>query len=389
MEQRILSDGGSGLSASALCLGTMHFGTTVDERRAFAILDRFTDAGGTFIDTANTYAFWVPGGTGAESEELLGRWLASRRARHRVVLATKVGALPDPLGATWPQHAEGLSHKVVRAQAEARMRRLGTDHLDVYFAHIEDRRTPLEDTVATFASLVTDGLVRVTGCSNHAAWRIANAREIARTAGLPGFTCVQQRHSYLRPRPGAKFGANPHIGEGRRGRRFGGVCGHRRGRCPGACPSCGVFATRLKGYRHLSCGGRPVSIRWRRRWYCTEPARSNLAELLAAMGVLGFGLGSFSAAMPGVILAVTPKSETSSAMSSNYVVRSVGYSLGSAIGGLILAAGTGPGHLFPDDSAYTTAALVGIGAMAITTLTSLALARRRSPETNPITAPSG
>jgi aryl-alcohol dehydrogenase-like predicted oxidoreductase len=101
----MLSNGGSGLGVSALCLGTMHFGTTVDERRAFAVLDRFTDAGGTFIDTANTYAFWVPGGTGAESEELLGRWLASRRARDRVVLATKVGALPDPPGATWPQHA--------------------------------------------------------------------------------------------------------------------------------------------------------------------------------------------------------------------------------------------------------------------------------------------
>ena len=112
-------------------------------------------------------------------------------------------------------------------------------------------------------------------------------------------------------------------------------------------------------------------------------ARSDLAELFAAMGVLGFGGGGFSAAMPGVILAVTPRSETSSAMSFNYVVRSVGYSLGSAISGLILAAGTGPGHLFPDDSAYTTAALAGIGAMAITTLTSLALARRRSSETNP------
>ena len=112
-------------------------------------------------------------------------------------------------------------------------------------------------------------------------------------------------------------------------------------------------------------------------------ARSNLAELFVAMGVLGFGVGGFSAAMPGVILAVTPKSETSSAMSFNYVVRSVGYSLGSALGGLILTAGTGPGHRFPDDGAYTTAALVGIGAMAITTLASLALARRRSSETNP------
>jgi len=93
--------------------------------------------------------------------------------------------------------------------------------------------------------------------------------------------------------------------------------------------------------------------------------------VLIPFSVLGFGVGSFSAALPGVILAVTPKSETSSAMSFNDVVRSVGYSLGSAIGGLILAAGTGPGHLSPDDGAYTTAALVGIGAMAIPALTSL------------------
>jgi aryl-alcohol dehydrogenase-like predicted oxidoreductase len=209
----MLSDGGSGLGVSALCLGTMHFGTSVDEARAFAILDRFVDAGGTFIDTANTYAFWAPGGTGAESEELLGRWLASRRIRDRVVLATKVGALPDPPGAAWPQHAEGLSRKVVRDQAAASMRRLGTDHLDVYYAHIEDRRTPLEDTVDTFASLVTDGLIRVAGCSNHAAWRIAQARQIASAADLPGFNCAQQRHTYLRPRPGAEFGANPHISD--------------------------------------------------------------------------------------------------------------------------------------------------------------------------------
>jgi predicted MFS family arabinose efflux permease len=108
-------------------------------------------------------------------------------------------------------------------------------------------------------------------------------------------------------------------------------------------------------------------------------ARSNLAELLAAMGVLGFGVGSFSAAMPGVILAVTPRSETSSAMSFNQVVRSVGFSLGSAIGGLVLAAGTAPRQLSPADSAYTTAALVGIAAMAVTAMTSIALARQRAP----------
>ena len=118
-------------------------------------------------------------------------------------------------------------------------------------------------------------------------------------------------------------------------------------------------------------------------------ARSDLAELFAAMAVLGFGVGSFSAAMPGVILAVTPTSETSSAMGFNQVVRSVGFSLGSAVGGLVLAAGTDAGHLFPTDSAYTAAALVGIAAMAVTAVTSLALARRGAHETEPAGAPAG
>ncbi|MCX5213313.1 MFS transporter [Kitasatospora sp. NBC_00240] len=117
-------------------------------------------------------------------------------------------------------------------------------------------------------------------------------------------------------------------------------------------------------------------------------ARSNLVDLLLAMSVLGLGVGSFSAAMPGVILAVTPKSETSSAMSFNYITRSVGYSLGSAVGGLVLSAGTDTGRLFPNDSAYTTAALVGIVAMAITTVASLVLARKRSPQAEPAAAPT-
>jgi predicted MFS family arabinose efflux permease len=117
--------------------------------------------------------------------------------------------------------------------------------------------------------------------------------------------------------------------------------------------------------------------------------RSNLTELFVAMAILGFGVGSFSAAMPGVILAVTPNSETSSAMSFNQVVRSVGFSLGSAIGGLVLAAGTDIGHLFPTDRAYTTAARVGIAAMAITAITSIGLARQRAPETDPTANPAG
>ena len=108
-------------------------------------------------------------------------------------------------------------------------------------------------------------------------------------------------------------------------------------------------------------------------------ARSNLAGLLAWMAILGFGVGSFSAAMPAVILAVTPKSETSSAMSVNQVVRSVGLSFGSAVGGLVLAAGTATAHLFPTDGARTVAALIGSAAMVVTAMTSIVLSRQHGP----------
>jgi predicted MFS family arabinose efflux permease len=111
-------------------------------------------------------------------------------------------------------------------------------------------------------------------------------------------------------------------------------------------------------------------------------ARANLAELLVSMAILGFGVGTFSAAMPGVILAVTQPSETSSAMSLNQVVRSVGFSLGSAVGGLVLATGTGTGRLFPADGAYTTAALIGGTIMAATVMMSSFSPADRCPRPN-------
>ncbi len=118
-------------------------------------------------------------------------------------------------------------------------------------------------------------------------------------------------------------------------------------------------------------------------------ARSHVAELLVAMAILGFGVGSFSAAMPAVILAVTPKSETSSAMSFNQVVRSVGFSLGSAVGGLILAAGTDPRRVFPTDTAYATAAWIDAATMAAAAMTSVALAREPSAGTSRRPLPVG
>ncbi|MFJ7244180.1 aldo/keto reductase [Kitasatospora sp. NPDC098652] len=202
--------GVDGPRVSALCLGAMTFGTTVDERTATAILDRFTEAGGTFIDTANNYACWAPGGTGHESEELLGRWTARRRNRDRLVLATKAGARPVP-GLPYPEHLEGLSAPALRSAAEGSLRRLGTDRIDLYYAHVTDPGTPVEETMGAFAGLVADGKVTALGCSNHRAADLAAANDLADARGWPGYRCVQQRHSHLQPRPGADLGIQRHA----------------------------------------------------------------------------------------------------------------------------------------------------------------------------------
>ncbi|KOG23566.1 MULTISPECIES: aldo/keto reductase [Streptomyces] len=205
--------GPSGPRVSALCLGTLPFGTRIDEAAAFAVLDRFHEAGGTFIDTANTYAFWEPGATGAESELVIGRWLRSRGVRDEVVLATKVGALPEPPGSAWPEYAEGLSAPVLRRQVEESLRNLGTDRIDLYYAHIDDRTTPVAETMGAFGDLMTAGKIGRAGCSNFAAWRVEESRGAAVAAGVPDYAAVQQRYTYLRPRPGAEFGVNPHASE--------------------------------------------------------------------------------------------------------------------------------------------------------------------------------
>ncbi|MCK7625182.1 aldo/keto reductase [Streptomyces sp. RS10V-4] len=194
--------GGDGPRISAVCLGTMTFGTTVDERTACAVLDRFAEAGGTFLDTADNFACWVPGATGGESERVVGRWLRSRRAADRTVVATKGGARPDPArGPHWPANAEGLGARALRTALEGSLRRLGTERVDLYSAHAEDRTVPLAETVGTLAGFVRDGRVGALGLSNHATWRLAEARQTAACLGLPGFRAVQQRHTYLRPRP--------------------------------------------------------------------------------------------------------------------------------------------------------------------------------------------
>jgi aryl-alcohol dehydrogenase-like predicted oxidoreductase len=185
---------------SVLSLGAMRFGTTTDEATSFAILDRYVEAGGTFIDTSDNYAFWVNGTQGGESEELLGRWRRSRGVVDQVVIATKVGARPLAPGTSYIDNAEGLSASVIRESAERSRERLGMARLDVLYAHIEDPLVPLAETVEGLAALVAEGSVGLLGVSNHWAWRVERARNLAAAAGLPGYEVLQYHYSYLRPR---------------------------------------------------------------------------------------------------------------------------------------------------------------------------------------------
>lgn len=194
---------GSGQAArrvSTLCLGVLPFGTTVDEAPSFRLLDRFVEAGGTFLDTSNNYAFWAPGGRGGESEALLGRWRAARGIGDEVVVCTKSGALPSTPGTSYEDGSDGLSPAALDAAAEASARRLGTERLDVLLGHIEDHDTPIEKTAEAYAALVDEGRVGIWGLSNHTLPHLERARAADTAAGRPGAQVLQYRYTYTRPR---------------------------------------------------------------------------------------------------------------------------------------------------------------------------------------------
>jgi aryl-alcohol dehydrogenase-like predicted oxidoreductase len=190
---------------SVLSLGAMLMGSRTDEATSFAILDRFVEAGGTFIDTSGNYAFWVNGTQGGESEELLGRWRRSRGIGDEIVIATKVGARPLAPASDFLRpdgsiiEMDGLSAKAIRESAERSMSRLEVSRLDLMYAHVEDPSVPLSETVEGFAELVTDGTVGLLGVSNTWSWRVERARSLALAAGLPGYEVLQYSHTYLRP----------------------------------------------------------------------------------------------------------------------------------------------------------------------------------------------
>ncbi|MFJ3444306.1 aldo/keto reductase [Streptomyces sp. NPDC086081] len=194
---------------SVLALGAMLFGSVTDEATSFALLDRYVEAGGTFIDTSDNYAFWTDGGQGGQSEELLGRWRRSRGIGDEIVIATKLGARPLAPGTSYTDNPEGLSAKVIRESAERSRERLGTERLPLLYAHIEDRTVPLQETVEAFGALVAEGTVGLLGVSNHATWRVERARALAAAAGLPGYEVLQYAHTHLRPRTDVPDGLFP------------------------------------------------------------------------------------------------------------------------------------------------------------------------------------
>ncbi|MBD3922093.1 aldo/keto reductase [Paenibacillus sp. PR3] len=197
--------GTTGLSVSAYSLGCLNFGSRTDKETSFRLLDRYAEAGGNFLDTANNYAFWNEGCFGGESESLLGEWIRVRKNRSGIIVATKVGAKPTVPGGGFDQ-IEGLSGKAIEKAIDESLLRLGTDYVDLLYAHIDDTNTPLEETLETFDRLIKAGKVRALGCSNYPFSRLLEAKEISTTKGLASYSCIQQRYTYLQPRINADFG---------------------------------------------------------------------------------------------------------------------------------------------------------------------------------------
>jgi len=176
---------GTDLDVFPLCLGGNVIGWTADEAASFDVLDAFAAAGGNFIDTADVYSSWVEGNRGGESEETIGRWLTARGRRDDVIIGTKVGGIG------------GLGADNIRKRLDDSLRRLQTDHVDLYYAHMDDSETPLEETLAAFDAVVRAGKVRYIGASNYKPARLAEALAVSDREGLARFVVLQPKYNLL------------------------------------------------------------------------------------------------------------------------------------------------------------------------------------------------
>jgi aryl-alcohol dehydrogenase-like predicted oxidoreductase len=176
--------GRSSLRVAPLCLGGNVFGWTADEAASFTVLDALLDAGLNFIDTADVYSVWVPGHRGGESETVIGNWLRRRGRREDIVIATKVGMQMAP-------DRKGLSAAHITRSVEDSLRRLQTDHIDLYFSHCDDSTVPFEETLGAYQKLIAAGKIRAIGASNYTAARLAQALEVSRKNALPRYEVLE------------------------------------------------------------------------------------------------------------------------------------------------------------------------------------------------------
>lgn len=180
--------GRSGLEVSALAFGGNVFGWTIDEAASIRLLDRFVDEGFNFIDTADMYSKWVPGHSGGESETIIGNWLKKSGKRNKVVIATKVGMEMGP-------DRKGLAPAYIMRSVEDSLRRLQTDHIDLYQSHIDDAATPLADTLGAYDKLIKAGKVRAIGASNYTAERFEEALAVSAKNRLPRYESMQPNYN--------------------------------------------------------------------------------------------------------------------------------------------------------------------------------------------------
>ncbi|MFD5631366.1 aldo/keto reductase [Streptomyces sp. NPDC127072] len=180
--------GSSDLEVFPLSLGGNVFGWTADEAQSFAVLDAYTAAGGNFLDTADSYSAWIEGNHGGESETIIGRWLKARGNRSDVVIATKVSQHPE-----YP----GLSAANIRAAADASLRRLGTDYIDLYFTHYDKTEVPVEEIIGALDGLVKAGKVRDIAASNITPARLQESLDLSDREGLARYVALQPHYNLV------------------------------------------------------------------------------------------------------------------------------------------------------------------------------------------------
>ena len=186
MEKREL--GKSGIKVNPITFGGNVFGWTIDEQQSFEILDKYVDSGLDFIDTADVYSKWAPGNKGGESETIIGNWLQKSGKRDKVIIATKVGMEMAP-------DKQGLSKAYITKAVEDSLKRLKTDHIDLYQSHKDDKNTPLEETLSTYTDLIKQGKIRAIGASNYEATRLKEALEVSKKNNLAAYQTLQPEYN--------------------------------------------------------------------------------------------------------------------------------------------------------------------------------------------------